>query len=216
MKILQILFAFIGGYFSIIILLGIVYIIVPPVSTLMLARWISSSEVFHENVPLTSINRNLLRAVIIAEDDQFCSHWGVNWNSMAKAIKHTGKRRARGASTISMQVTKNLFLWPGRSYIRKMVELPIAMYIDFIWSKKRIMEVYLSVAEWGDGIFGAEAAAKKYFNKSAGKLTAYEAALMAAALPNPIKRSPKYPSAYMKGYANSIIARRSGADLSCF
>jgi monofunctional biosynthetic peptidoglycan transglycosylase len=207
-----------GGYFALVALLGLIYIFISPVSTLMLGRWISFNEVEHQSIRLNQVNRNVLQAVISAEDDQFCTHHGINWGSVSSALKQTMRdERTRGASTISMQVAKNLFLWPQRSYIRKILEVPITLYIDLIWSKKRMMEIYLSVAQWGNGVFGIEAAAKRYFNKSAAKLTHYEAALLAAALPNPIERNPKHPSAYHRQYAATIEKRMySGANLSCF
>lgn len=223
MKVLRIIFAIIGGYFILIITLGLLYSLVTPVSTLMIGRWITFNEVKRDHVPLKSVNRNVLRSLIAAEDDEFCSHWGVNWNAMDKAIKNSmnnaistkRKNRVFGASTISMQVAKNLFLLPQKFYLRKMLEIPIAIYLDLIWSKSRMIEIYLSIAEWGDGIFGIEAASKKYFHKSASKLTLRESALLVSSLPNPIKRHPDKPSSYMRSYSNTIMKRSYKSDLSC-
>jgi len=122
---------------------------------------------------------------------------------------------SRGASTITMQAVKNVFLWPGRSYIRKGLEIPFALLVDVIWQKRRTLEIYLNVAEWGDGIFGAEAAARHHFGKSARQLSRREAALLAAALPNPFTRNPRRPSRYMTVYAGRIGARMRNADVSC-
>lgn len=208
----------IGCYFSVVILLGLLYTLIPPVSTLMLARYLTGQKVQHEHVSLKNVNHNVLKAVIRAEDDKFCSHFGIDWQSMSSALKQVGdNERSFGASTISMQVAKNLFLWPQRSYVRKLLEIPIAMYIDLLWSKKHMMAIYLSIAEWGDGVFGIEAAAQTYFHIPANRLTAYQAALLAAALPNPLERNPNRPSAYHSQYANTIVKRMNNStDLSCF
>lgn len=215
---IRMLFKIFGYYVALVLLLGIAYMVVPPVSTLMLSRYVTLQKVERQSVPLKKIHRNVLSAVISAEDDQFCTHSGVDWKSMGNAVEKLGDgEKTNGASTISMQVAKNLFLWPKRSYLRKALEVPIAMVLDLIWSKRRMMEVYLSIAEWGDGIFGIEAAAKHYFHKSASQLTSKEAALLAAALPNPRARNPARPSGYHAGYAATIERRiYSGADLSCF
>jgi len=122
----------------------------------------------------------------------------------------------RGASTIPMQVSKNLFLWPQQSYIRKAVELPVTLFLSAIWSKSHMLEIYLSVAEWGNGIYGAEAAAQKYFNKPARNLNPHEAALLAAALPNPKQRNPNHPSGYHARYAANLLKWANGdVDMSC-
>lgn len=216
-KLCRIFLKIIGGYIALILVLSSIYAVAPPVSTLMLARLVTLQGVKRDSVPIERINRNVLMAVISAEDDQFCTHWGINWKRMGSAVeKASDGKHAKGASTISMQVAKNLFLWPQRSYARKALEVPIAMVLELLWSKERMMEVYLSIAEWGKGIFGIEAAAQTYFHKSAKQLTQGEAALLAAALPNPLKRNPARPSAYHLGYAGTIASRMGGADLSCF
>jgi monofunctional biosynthetic peptidoglycan transglycosylase len=164
----------------------------PPVSTLMVARWATLRSVDRQWVPLERISPRLVASVITSEDARFCRHGGVDWDAI-NVVLDTDGGPTRGASTIAMQTTKNLFLWPSRSYIRKGLEVPLALVLDFAWSKRRVMEVYLNIAEWGDGIFGAEAAARRYFGKSAAALTAREAALLAAALPNPRARDPRKP-----------------------
>lgn len=204
-KLLKFLTAIITLYLCGVMLLSIVYLYVPPVSTLMLARWVTSKPVSYTPVPLKRISPHLIRMVIRAEDSRFCKHHGVDWKSMEYAIKDAASNGAtRGASTISMQVTKNLFLWPQQSYIRKIIEVPLTMGLSILWSKHRVMEMYLSIAEWGTGIYGAEAAAQKYFNKSASNLTRTEAANLAAALPNPIKRNPSRPTGYYAKYAKTL------------
>lgn len=167
---------------------------VPPVSTLMLARWATFRSVDRVYVPLSRISPLLVAAVITSEDGQFCRHRGVDWGALNEVISDADEDGpSRGASTITMQTAKNLFLWPQRSTIRKALEIPLALVIDRLWGKKRVLEVYLNIAEWGDGLFGAEAAARRYFHKSAADLTQREASLLATALPNPILRDPSRP-----------------------
>lgn len=171
----------------------LLYRVVPVPSTLMLARWLTLRPVEREWVPLAQISPNLIRAVIAAEDQRFCSHRGVDWIEL-NAVLEDEDGPSRGASTLTMQTAKNVFLWPGRSYIRKGLEIPLALAIDFAWGKQRVIEVYLNVAEWGHGLFGAEAAAQHYFGKSAARLSPAEAARLAAALPNPLLRDPGRPN----------------------
>jgi len=187
------------------------YRFLPPVSTLMLARWLQNEPVDRQYVPLARISGFLRADVIMSEDARFCLHNGVDWGALREVVdeaKEDGP--SRGASTIPMQVAKNLFLWPSRSYIRKGFEIPLALVIDLVWSKRRIMEVYLNIAEWGNGIFGAEAAARHYFHKSAERLDAKEAALLATALPNPKLRNPARPSPRHAGLATRIMRRAQG------
>lgn len=190
----------------------------PPISTLMLGRWLIFERATRDFVPLEDISPHLKRAVIVAEDGKFCDHHGVDWQALQNAVEDAVDEDGgpmRGASTLTMQVVKNLFLWPGRSYLRKTVEIPLALVLDGIWSKRRIMEVYLNVAEFGDGVFGAEAASRRYFGKSAAALTGHEAALLAATLPSPLRRNPARPSGYMGRYAATIGTRAGGADTVC-
>jgi len=196
--------------------LAVIYRFVPPVSTLMLMRWATFQPVDRDWVPLSNIAPDLARAVIAAEDARFCHHHGVDWVALNDVLADAGEDGpSRGASTITMQTVKNVFLWPGRSYIRKGLEIPFALLVDAIWQKRRTLEIYLNVAEWGDGIFGAEAAARHHFGKSARQLSRREAALLAAALPNPFTRNPRRPSRYMAVYAGRIGARMRNADVSC-
>lgn len=191
------------------IALVIVYRVIPPPATpLMVLRLFEGEGLKKKWVPLRRISPRLVRAVIALEDTKFCEHDGVDWGSLFEALSaHFKGSRLRGASTISMQTTKNLLLWPGRDYIRKGLEVPLTFWMEMIWEKRRIIEVYLNIAEWGPGIYGAEAAAQRYFGKSASRLTAWEAARMAAVLPNPRRWSPSRPTAYIRGRAYIAIAR---------
>lgn len=187
-----------------------IYAFVPPVSTLMLWSGLTGQGMDRDWVPFDKISPNLVNSVIMSEDGQFCSHWGVDWTALNAVLDREGGP-SRGASTIAMQTVKNLFLWSSRSYIRKGLEIPLAYYADFIWSKRRVIEIYLNIAEWGPGIFGAEAAARHYFNKSAAQLTPRQAALLTAALPNPITRNPAKPTRYLLSRARNIEARARAA-----
>jgi monofunctional biosynthetic peptidoglycan transglycosylase len=166
-------------------------------------------------VPLDSISPALPVAVIASEDNRFCRHRGVDWGALREVVESADEDGpSRGASTIPMQTAKNLFLWSGRSYVRKALELPIALWLDLVWSKRRMMENYLNIAEWGEGVFGAEAAARRYFGKAARDLTRREAALLATALPNPILRDPGRPSPRHRSLANRLLARMEVSALS--
>ena len=189
-----------------------IYRFLPPVSTLMLARWLSAETVERQYVPLERISRSLRASVIVSEDARFCMHDGVDWGALREVTEKADEDGpSRGASTIPMQTAKNLFLWPSRSYIRKAIEIPLALIINLAWPKRRILEVYLNIAEWGDGIFGAEAAARYYFHKSADSLDAREAALLATALPSPRHRNPARPSPRHSGLAMRVLSRARGA-----
>ena len=189
------------------------YAFVPPVSNVMVWRLLTGSPVIREWRSLDEISPNLVRAVIAAEDARYCQHRGVDWVEVAHAIDDAEEiAEARGASTIPMQTAKNLFLWPGRNVVRKVLEVPIAYYMSFMWTKRRMMEVYLNVAEWGpNGEFGVEAAARRAFRKNARSLLPEEAALLAAVLPNPNRRDASRPSAGLQ----RIGARyRAQADIA--
>jgi monofunctional biosynthetic peptidoglycan transglycosylase len=194
-----------------------VYRFVPPVSTLMIFDWVTSGGAVDRRwVPLADIDPMLAAAVIMSEDGKFCSHNGVDWAELGKVLDRSSGPN-RGASTVAMQSVKNLFLWPSRSYLRKAVEMPLALYADLVWGKAREMEIYLNVVEWGPNLFGAEAAAQRYFKVSARTLSLSQAALMVAALPNPSVRNPGKPSAGLRSLARTIAARAraSGAYIDC-
>lgn len=188
------------------ILALVLYRFVPVPSTLMLGRWLTLQPVERQWVPLAQISPNLIRAVIAAEDQRFCSHAGVDWVEL-NAVLEDEDGPSRGASTLTMQTAKNVFLWPGRSYVRKGLEIPLALAIDTVWPKTRIIEVYLNVAEWGEGLYGAEAAAQRYFGKPAARLTPAEAARLAGALPNPLLRNPARPSRGLQAAAGRVQRR---------
>jgi monofunctional biosynthetic peptidoglycan transglycosylase len=190
-----------------------IYRVVPPVSTLMIGRWLLQREVTRDWVPLNSLSPNLVAAVIIGEDARFCHHNGVDWAALRNVLDEAGETGpSRGASTIAMQTAKNLVLWPSRSYIRKGLEIPIALALNLAWPKRRIIEIYLNIAEWGDGVFGAEAAARTYFGKSASALTRRESSLLAAALPNPSARDPRHPSPRQRALASINLERTRDAE----
>ena len=180
----------------------------PPTTSVMAFNLLKGSTVRQEWVPLERISPDLRRAVIASEDGQFCKHVGVDLGAIRDAIKESGGLAgARGASTIPMQTAKNLYLWNGRSYVRKALEAPLAVLMSILWPKERMMEVYLNIAQFGPGTFGAEAASRRYFGKSASDLTRREAVLLAVALPNPGFRNPARPSAHMQRLAK-VIERR--------
>lgn len=186
-----------------------------PYSMLVLKRKLFLERVEQRWVPLHAISPNMVKAVIVAEDARFCHHHGVDWGALRGAVQEAiaDGDAPKGASTITMQVTRNLFLWQGRSYLRKILEIPFATIVDLVMSKRRIMEIYLNIAEWGDGIFGVEAAAIHYFKKSAGSLSEDEAAMLVSILPNPIERNPLKPTSYTRKYAGKIN-RRLDADVA--
>jgi monofunctional biosynthetic peptidoglycan transglycosylase len=182
----------VAGFF--VFLLFLYKVANPPGSMLMASEVLWGNEVEHVWVPLQAISPNLIRAVIVSEDGKFCRHRGVDWEAIGYAIDQAGLDGPRGASTISMQTVKNLFLWNSRSYLRKALEIPMTYAMELAWSKPRILEIYLNIAEWGPGVYGAEAAARYHFDKSAARLTADEAARLAAALPDPLSRDAGNPS----------------------
>ena len=171
----------------------------PPITVTQFSSWISGHGLKRDYVGISDISPNMALAVIASEDQLFPDHNGFDVKSIKKAMDTNSKKknRLRGASTISQQVAKNVFLWQGRSWLRKGMEVYFTFMIEIIWGKKRILEVYLNVAEMGKGVFGAEAAAQKYFKKPAKKLTRTESAKIAACLPNPIKYTVNPPSSYI-------------------
>jgi monofunctional biosynthetic peptidoglycan transglycosylase len=189
------------------------YRVVAPASTPMLARWALGEPVDRRYVPLEQISADLRKAVVVSEDARFCRHDGVDWEALRGVIDTAdADGPARGASTIPMQTAKNLFLWSSRSYLRKALEIPLALTLDAAWPKRRIVEVYLNIAEWGDGIFGAEAAARHYFSKGADRLDAREAALLATALPSPARRNAAKPARGHAALARKILSRMQVTD----
>ncbi len=186
----------------------------PPVSALMVLRKLDGQAIDYRWLPARQISRHLISAVVVAEDARICQHGGVDWDVLrglvSEALDDEG-RPVRGGSTIAMQTAKNLFLWPQRSYVRKSLEIPISMWIGLTWPKRRIMEVYLNIAEWGPGIYGAEAASRAHFGTSAARLTARQAALLAAALPNPMIFNAGKPGPKLRRRARRVAARLRGA-----
>jgi monofunctional biosynthetic peptidoglycan transglycosylase len=204
------------------VLAAVVFRFVPvPFSALMVQRRVqswSSEKPYtarHQWVPLEDIAPCMGVAVIAGEDQNFPEHFGFDWKAIEKAVEHNEKsRRKRGASTVSMQTAKNLFLWETRSWVRKGFEVYFTLLIESTWSKKRILEVYLNIVEFGDGIFGVEAASRAFFGKPAKRLSASEAALLAAVLPNPHKFRANAPSEYVRGRQEWILGqmRQLGGD----
>jgi monofunctional biosynthetic peptidoglycan transglycosylase len=170
----------------------------PPITITQLSNWISGNGLKRDYINFEDMSPNIRLAVMASEDQLFPDHNGFDIKSIQKALaKNKKSKRVRGASTISQQVAKNVFLWQGRSWLRKGMEVYFTFMIELLWSKQRILEVYLNVSEMGKGIFGIEAAAQTYFKKSAKKLSRTEAAMIAACLPNPKKYRVKPPSNYI-------------------
>jgi len=196
-------------FFGLSILSVIVFRFVPiPVTPLMLSRSIENgfTKWEHNWVPIEEISPNLQLAVVASEDQNFLNHNGFDFKAIEKAMEHNKKsKRMRGASTISQQTAKNVFLWEGRSWVRKGFEVYFTFLIELFWSKQRIMEVYLNSIEMGNGVYGAEAASQYWYKKSAKNLTLREAAGIAAILPNPRKFKARNSSGYIEGRKNHII-----------
>lgn len=192
-------------FYAVLILL---YAVVnPPFSMLMLTHWLRGGSVTQTWVPIEQISPNLVKAVIASEDGRYCEHWGVDWEAMADAWAAGN----RGASTIPMQTSKNLFLGGSRTYLRKALEIPFSYATGVVWGKRRTMELYLNIAEWGPGIYGAEAAARHHFKISAAKLSPYQASLLAASLPNPNTRKAGKPGPKTRGQAARVSRRLPAA-----
>ena len=206
------------GAVAVLLLWIAAYAVVPvPTTPYMISERARLGEVRHDWVPMTDISVHLARAAVAAEDANFCRHWGFDMNAIRDAISAGA---ARGGSTISQQTVKNAFLWHGRSWFRKALEAAITPVVELIWPKRRVLEVYLNVAEFAPGVFGAEAAAQYHFGVSAADLTARQAALLAAVLPNPAGRNASAPSASVNARARSIAdgaatIRADGRD-DCF
>ncbi len=205
---LRVLAVLLLGYAGMVLLLVVAYRwIDPPASTLMLAQRLGGTPIEQRWVPLGRISPNLVQAVILSEDGAFCRHHGIDWRAMEEAVGSSRDGIVRGGSTITMQVVKNLFLWSWRSYVRKAIEIPLAYLVELLWPKRRILEIYLNIAEWGDGVFGAEAAARHHFSKPASQLTPQEAALLAVSLPNPFEREAGAPGPGTRRLAANLLVR---------
>ena len=187
----------------------------PPASAFIVQKWWISkfsdqgpSNIDYEWVPMEKISPYVPLAVVAAEDQKFLYHNGFDFDAIEAAYEHNQKsKRTRGASTISQQVAKNLFLWPGRSYLRKGLEVYFTVLIEAMWPKERILEVYVNIAEMGNGTFGVSAASRKFFHKSPSKINASEAALLAAVLPNPVRFRVDRPSRYVQSRQRHILSQ---------
>lgn len=190
---------------------GLYRFVDPPGTPLMVLRWIEGYAPQRDSVALRQISPHLIRAVIGAEDSRFCQHGGFDWQAIERAWDNnqTGGR-LKGASTLTMQTAKNLYLWPGRSWIRKGMEAYFTLLIEAAWSKDRILELYLNNAEWGPGIYGAEAAARHHFSRSAADLNRQQAAQLAAVLPSPLNWSASTPS---RGVLNRAATYRQRMNI---
>ncbi len=195
-------------FVAITVLLTLVYRWVnPPFTPLMISRALFEGyDIRKDWIPIEDMPQSLLNCVVASEDNFFLSHYGIDFGAIEKAIEHNKKSdKKRGASTISQQTAKNVFLWQGRTWVRKGFEVYFTFLIETLWSKKRIMEVYLNVIEMGKGIYGIEAATNNYFGKPAKKLSPYQSALIVASLPNPLRFNPAKPSAYLSRRAKTVL-----------
>lgn len=205
------------------IMLVVLYRVVPPpITPLMIIRSLDgeslATETHRDWRPLEDISQHAQRAVLAAEDMKFCDHFGFDWTAL-RAAWQSYRADAKGArllggSTVTMQTAKNVFLWPSRSLFRKSLEAWFTVLVEVFWSKERILEVYLNVVEWGDGIYGVEAAARAHFRRSAKRLTAGQAARLAAILPNPRIYAVDEPTGYIAGRARTILRRMRDVPIS--
>jgi monofunctional biosynthetic peptidoglycan transglycosylase len=196
-----------------------VYLVVPPVSVPMLTRMVTGQPVTREWRDIDDISDRLKAAIILSEDGQFCRHWGVDVGALRDEVdNYLAGRETRGASTLTMQVARNLFLWNQQSVVRKALEVPLAAYIDLVMPKKRIMEIYLNIAEWGpEGEFGVAAGAERAFGRAPQNLDWQTASLLAVTLPNPILRDPARPNRGLLRVAAVVEerARQYGERAAC-
>ncbi|NJD22566.1 MAG: monofunctional biosynthetic peptidoglycan transglycosylase [Melioribacter sp.] len=223
-KIVKFLFSLLALYtaFSIFVILFF-RIIDPPVSAFINSKsdpflgLVSFSDVRQKSVPIQNVSKYAALAVIASEDQKFFEHFGFDFNQIEKAMKENEHRkRIRGASTVSMQVAKNMFLWSGKNIIRKGFEAYYTLMLELLWSKERIIEVYLNIAEMGNEIYGIEAASKIYYGKPSIKLNPIESATIIAVLPNPTKRDPRRPSGYLIHRRDNILRQMNfigGTDI---
>lgn len=190
----------------------------PPTTMTMIASWAEGKGARRDWMPLSRMDADMPRAAIAAEDSRFCGHWGFDMTAIEKAFaRNRNGGKVRGGSTISQQTAKNAFLWQGRSWLRKGLEAWFTVLIEVLWNKRRIMEVYLNLAETGIGTFGANAGAQRYFGHDASRLSPSEAARIAAVLPLPKKREAITPAGFTRRYGNNItrrigVVRRDGLD----
>jgi monofunctional glycosyltransferase len=186
-----------------------------PVSTLMAWRWLSGAPMSRQWIDLSVMSPALPRSVVASEDAKFCSHHGIDWDALRDVLDDAEDGEvARGGSTITQQVAKNLFLWQGRSLVRKALEFPLALWIDLVLPKRRILEIYLNIAELGpSGQFGAQAGSAYAFGRPASNLTPREAALLAAILPNPVSRSARNPRPGVRRLAGIYMVRAQATEL---
>ncbi|MCC7461826.1 MAG: monofunctional biosynthetic peptidoglycan transglycosylase [Gammaproteobacteria bacterium] len=214
----RVLLGVMGALAAVVLLVWLLRWVDPPSSAFMLeARWhaLMRGEPDYRQryrwVALEDISPQMAMAVIAAEDQQFPFHAGFDFKSIREAVRHNAhSRRVRGASTISQQVAKNLFLWSGRSYLRKGLEAGLTVLIEWLWPKERILETYLNIAQFGRGTYGVEAAAQRYFGKSARRLRRTDAALLAAVLPNPLRLRVEAPSTYVRARQAWILGQMAG------
>ena len=208
-------------FFIISIGLTIIYRFVPvPITPLMVIRLVEQTfdpekkvRLYKDWVPISEISRHAPQAVFAAEDQKFLTHKGFDFEAMEKAWENNKKgKRIKGASTITQQTVKNVFLWPSRSYLRKGLEAYFTVLVELLWSKERIMEVYLNVIEMGYGIYGIEAASQAYYKKPAAKLNRNQAAMIAAVLPNPIRWTPAKPTGYIRGRQAWIMRQMNNLE----
>lgn len=212
--------AFLSIVFGVPFLLLVLYRIeaIRPISTLMIKEALVGSGAKREWVELDDMAPVIYQSVMMSEDGQFCSHYGIDWKELNKVIDDAiDGEKTRGASTITMQLVKNLFLWPNRSIVRKGLEVPYALMAETLLSKRRIMEIYLNIVEMDDGVFGVGAASKHYFNRDASRMGPRYSSLLAVTLPNPKSRNPARPSRRLNALASTIRkrARASGAYIQC-
>lgn len=177
--------------------------IIPPVTPYMISERMRLGSIAHQTVAMEDIAPVMARSVVAAEDANFCRHWGFDMGAIRSAVAAGSNR---GASTLSQQVTKNVFLWQGRSWMRKALEATLTPVIEIAWSKGHILEVYMNVAEFGEGIFGVQAAARHYFGVSAADLSATQAARLAAILPDPKRRDPVNPTSFVRGRSQAAAS----------
>jgi monofunctional glycosyltransferase len=191
------------------------YLVMRPVSTPMLWRYATGQRVVRIYRPIEDISQTLRRTVIASEDARFCAHHGIDWQGLRALLEDAEELDdLRGGSTITQQTAKNLFLWSGRSYLRKVLEIPLSLWMDLILPKRRILEIYLNIAQWGpNGEFGAEAGSRRAFNKSASDLNGQEAALLAAMLPNPVTRDARQPGPQLRRVAGIYQVRAASGPI---